>query len=161
MSINIIATQDYSNNNIYILKNQNPVYSNGNIDIPINTFLIIPKGYELDINVGIVSNYGTIINYGIISIQAFVGFIYGAINNKSTGVLLNEFSGIINNYSSSNSNINSGRFISRGEYNNELGISNFTNNLGGVFKNKMVEHLLMQELYLIYPVPYLRIIIII
>ena len=136
MSINIIATQDYSNNNIYILKNQNPVYTNGNIDIPINTFLIIPKSYELVINVGIVSNYGRIINYGTIIIQEFFGLTYGAINNKSTGVLLNEFSGIIQNSSSSNMNVNSGRFINRGNYTNRIGISTFTNKIGGVLKNK-------------------------
>jgi alpha-tubulin suppressor-like RCC1 family protein len=117
--------------NIYILNDSLRILTN-NYDISSSTYFIIPKDYTLNIiNNSEIDNYGTIVNYGTINIDSGC-----AVNNLSGSVFLNEFSGIINNDSSSNSNINSGRFINRGEYNNELGISNFTNNVGGIFKNK-------------------------
>jgi alpha-tubulin suppressor-like RCC1 family protein len=117
--------------NIYIL-NSTPLSITSNLQIPPSKYFIIPKDFILDIsNNAVIDNSGEIVNYGTINIEAG-----SAINNFPGSVFLNEFNSIINNDSSSNSNINSGRFINRGEYNNELDESIFTNNLGGVFINK-------------------------
>ena len=130
-SVTISYSFSIYNNNINIL-NTTPLSFTSNLQIPLSTYFIIPKDFTLNItDNAVIDNSGGIVNYGTINITAG-----SAINNFPGSVYLNEFGGIINNDSSSNSNINSGRFINRGEYNNVLDGSIFTNNLGGVFINK-------------------------
>jgi len=126
--------QDYSYNNIFILKNN---IIDASFTIPPNDFLIIPKDFSnVIVNPGIViDNCGTLINYGTIDISKNAG-----IRNNISCVMINEFSGTIINDSTNSANRNNGQFINRGYYKNgyynDLSNTVFINSFGAVFKNK-------------------------